>query len=654
MPWRPDSEPYTGAGTGNIPNFSEDLTMTNWNIGDTDAVEANQLYWHKITDGAKTLLVCDRVILVGVSWDDLNGDNRVFGKTITIDGQPYKLRLLTGGSNYRSGTDAYSGGTPTTNEWDRFITNEESIAGIPTPAASDLDSTLNSTDKTSAHNQLWNWMGVYSWAQETYTGNSAYRAHRGYNSARYWHYVTASNRNTYVGWRPVLEVLNAAPLTPGNLSPAGTSATPAMVETLTPTIAWSFSDPDVGNTQSAYQVIIKKKSDNTVVKNTGKVLSGSTTYAVPVSTLQPNTDYYYTVQVWDNADASSPVSAAQYFKTTQAPTATPTSPLGTIGAPAGSNTAPRLSWSYSDPEGHAQAKSQVLVKRASDNVTVYDSGLVANANPYWDVPAGNLVAGVTYYWQVKVQDATGMDNGSYTTAQYFLTNVPPPTPTPDPIPDMLRVSKRPVFVATAGDDVENDSQSFCLQLATDSGFIQGLLTFDSLVDITGWEYFDGTAWQPFPAGGKVSAANIEGKKLRYTLQQDLVEGTTYYWRMSAKDGTTGTASAWTGNTRIRCGNVFALKLKNPLVQSAPVNRVVFSKFMTVPAGATLKVEVCNNGLDASPTWEDCTAAFLSGDYYRLTNTNKTAAQWALDLRVTIEANDQLGAIEFDAFGVSYD
>ena len=47
----------------------------------------------------KTLLICDRVILVSVSWDDLNGQGYVTGKTITIDGAKYKCRLLTGGSN---------------------------------------------------------------------------------------------------------------------------------------------------------------------------------------------------------------------------------------------------------------------------------------------------------------------------------------------------------------------------------------------------------------------------------------------------------------------------------------------------------------------------------------------------------------------------
>lgn len=151
-------------------------SMANYTFGDTPSADANKLQWVKIKDGDKTLLICDRVILVNVSWDDLNGQGYVTGKTVTIDGAKYKCRLLTGGSNRRNG-DSYAGGTPTNNEWDRFITREEVISGLPAPVSSDLDSSTNSTDLNSAHNKFWNWFYVYSWCQETYAeGASPARA----------------------------------------------------------------------------------------------------------------------------------------------------------------------------------------------------------------------------------------------------------------------------------------------------------------------------------------------------------------------------------------------------------------------------------------------------------------------------------------------
>ena len=186
--------------------------MANYTFGNTPGDTANRLQWHKIKDGEKTLFICDRVILVSVSWDDLNGQGYVTGKIITIDGAKYKCRLLTGGTRPRGANDFYAGGTPTNNEWDRFITREEVISGLPVPLSSDLDKTLNDTDKSSDHNRFWNWLSVLSWCQETYTLNAAERALRGCYSARRWVNYSASVRNTNIGFRPILEVLNSDPL----------------------------------------------------------------------------------------------------------------------------------------------------------------------------------------------------------------------------------------------------------------------------------------------------------------------------------------------------------------------------------------------------------------------------------------------------------
>ena len=201
-PWRNDSEPYSGAGLGNIPSMSGGIS--NYSFGNTPSDDAKKLQWVKIKDGDKTLLICDRVILVNVTWNDLNSAGWIFGKEVNIDGAKYKLRSLTGGTGPRSTNDWYSGGTPANNEWDRFVTREEVITGLPAPVSSDLDSSLNSTDLSSAHNQLWNWMGVYTWCQETYSSNTSLRAVRGYNSARNWNNNNATNSNPNVGFRPAL------------------------------------------------------------------------------------------------------------------------------------------------------------------------------------------------------------------------------------------------------------------------------------------------------------------------------------------------------------------------------------------------------------------------------------------------------------------
>lgn len=267
-PWRNDYEPYTGAGLGNIQNYSAGATLE---IRNTEANDADKMQWIEVNDGGKKYLICDRVMLVNISWDDLNAQNLIFGKNVTIDGQQYKLRVLTGGSNYRNG-NSYNGGEPTTNEWDRWVVNEAGLSGLPTPTASDLDTSLDSTDLNSPHNQKWNWMGVYSWAQETYTGNSPYRAFRGYFSARLWYYTSSGYRDAIIGWRPVLEVLNSAPVISGADSNLGNKSSSFTVD-------YTVNDYDTGDT-----LTVTEKVDGTTLRTINNAVRGQT-YTLDLSSV---------------------------------------------------------------------------------------------------------------------------------------------------------------------------------------------------------------------------------------------------------------------------------------------------------------------------------------------------------------------------------
>ena len=256
--------------------------MANYTFGDTPSADANKLQWVKIKDGDKTLLICDRVILVSVSWDDLNGQGYVTGKTITIDGTKYKCRLLAGGSNRRN-NDWYAGGTPTNNEWDRFITREEVITGLPAPVSSDLDTNLNTTDHNSAHNQLWHWVGVYSWCQETWAENASYRARRGYYSARFWDYINASVQYAYVGFRPVLEVLNTDPLISDSDRDLGDKNSNF-------TITYTVDDSDSGDVLTATESFAPtRNSVNTITVPVDELSLGSHTVKVVVTDGQGGT-----------------------------------------------------------------------------------------------------------------------------------------------------------------------------------------------------------------------------------------------------------------------------------------------------------------------------------------------------------------------------
>ena len=266
-PWRNNYEPYTGAGFGDIQNYSPGVTLE---IRNTDVDDAYKMQWIEVNDGGKKYLICDRVMLVNISWDDLNAQQLIFGKNVTIDGQQYKLRVLTGGSTYRS--DTYSGGIPTTNEWDRWVVNEAGLNGLPTPTASDLDTSLDDADLYSPHNQQWNWMGVYSWVQETYTENGAARSLRGSYSAHGWAYGPSGYRGDHIGWRPVLEVLNSAPVISGSDSNLGNKSAPF-------TVNYSVNDTDTGDA-----LTVTEKVDGTTLRTINNAVRGQT-YTLDLSSV---------------------------------------------------------------------------------------------------------------------------------------------------------------------------------------------------------------------------------------------------------------------------------------------------------------------------------------------------------------------------------
>lgn len=446
---------------------------------------------------------------------------------------------------------------------------------------------------------------------------------------------------------------NAIPNTPSNLNPAGTSSVPNVQATLTPTISWSFTDPDAGNSQSAYQVVIKEGT--TVIHDTGKIASGSTSLIVPAGKLVPDKMYNYTVQTWDNYDAASPVSSAQYFKTTKAPVPTQTSPLGASGTPGGSNTAPTFTWDYFDADAHAQKSYQIRIKNTGGTL-VHDTGVVMSANKSHTLATGILTAGATYYWELQVTDSTDMVSG-FVGPQYFITNVPPPALIPIRPANTVRTITRPIFEATIGDDVENDSQHFVIQIADDAAFTTNLQERSTKTAVTGWEVKTASgAYVAMPASGAPSS--YEGGSVKFKWQDDLVEGKTYYWRMAAIDGSTSTRGAYHATRSVRIGNVLQFRAKTPVTTSAPAERIVLTMQASVASDgvipATLKVEAANNALDANPTWEDVTSKVNTGNYHDFVNKTKTAANWAVSYRVTINANDTLGLIEVQGLGISFD
>ena len=160
--------PFTYAGTIEAYKLTSEMATT-------EAYAQQYKYAH-------SLFVADYVVTNNVRWDTLNTANLIFGKDYASGGVGYTLRAPSVGS----GHTGIERGTPQSNEWDAVL------------------------DKNSGY--IKNWNGIYSWGQDTTRYSSSLRAFRGYGSARFWDGRNATSSTPYVGFRPVLEVLNPATL----------------------------------------------------------------------------------------------------------------------------------------------------------------------------------------------------------------------------------------------------------------------------------------------------------------------------------------------------------------------------------------------------------------------------------------------------------
>lgn len=96
------------------------------------------------------------------------------------------------------------------------------------------------------------------------------------------------------------------------------------------------------------------------------------------------------------------------------------------------------------------------------------------------------------------------------------------------------------------------------------------------------------------------------------------------------------------------------------VESSPMESVSMPTHLSffvsrkIPAEAIYKVEVCNNGFDTEPTWEDATA-FSDGDnIFVFENKSKTADSWGIAVHVSVDRNGAEGECYITAIGGNFE
>ena len=204
--------PFTYAGTVDAYKLMSEMATT-----EEDA-EQNQ-YPH-------SLFVADYAVTHTISWGGLNDEGLIFGKNYASGGVDYTLRAPSVGS-ISTGSGDSQRGVPQSNEWDTML------------------------NKNSGYIQNWN--GMYSWGQDVSSGGASYRAVRGYGLARYWDYDYATHSYPYLGFRPVLEVLNSDTLGSGGLK----------------VVTLDLGGGKLGNSSEDIQIIVKTGSEFTAPASDG-------------------------------------------------------------------------------------------------------------------------------------------------------------------------------------------------------------------------------------------------------------------------------------------------------------------------------------------------------------------------------------------------
>ena len=204
--------PFTYAGTVDAYALTSEMATT-------DAYAEKHKYPH-------SLFVADFAVTHTISWKDLNSTGLIFGKNYTADSVEYTMRVPSAGRSYRGSGDSVRG-NPQSNEWDKIL------------------------DKYDGY--IRNCNATYSWGQDVAHNWAQGRAMRGYSSVRNWNFTNASDSGSYLGFRPILEVLN-----PDTLKPNGLKA-----------VALDLGGGKLGGSSDNIQIIVKNGSEFTAPASDG-------------------------------------------------------------------------------------------------------------------------------------------------------------------------------------------------------------------------------------------------------------------------------------------------------------------------------------------------------------------------------------------------
>ena len=202
-------------------------------VGTVDAYSLDSAADTDTTSYEHSLFIANYNVTHFVSWDALDKQGLIFGKTYSSGSIDYTMRAPSAGTAYNGHYG--ESGIPANNEWDTILKK----------------SGQDSEDNTTGY--IKNWWPMASWGQDTWSNDTWSRTLRGYTSAHFCYGHPATGSIEDLGFRPVLEVLNSDTLGSGGLK----------------VVTLDLNGGKLGGSSEAIQIIVKNGSTFTAPMSGG-------------------------------------------------------------------------------------------------------------------------------------------------------------------------------------------------------------------------------------------------------------------------------------------------------------------------------------------------------------------------------------------------
>lgn len=237
------------------------------------------------------------------------------------------------------------------------------------------------------------------------------------------------------------------------------------------TFTWKFNDPNLRDTQSAYQLQIVDVSDMSLDYDSTKLAGTEPAHILLADDpgMANGKSYQWRVKTWDAADAASPWSDYRTFDTAEQGEVVITDPgFDNVGGIASSEY--DVIWTFESTTLAAQSQRRVRVIRTSDEAEMSDTGFEATASLTYQVE--NMESEVEYRIEVTVIDSDLLTSNTaerLITPEYTKPGVPAITLTvaglavqvevsnPEPVGSQPVVLHNLVYRRIAGGDPDHEA-----------------------------------------------------------------------------------------------------------------------------------------------------------------------------------------------------